>query len=35
MGSVKNLIVPDLCCSCIVHIQEKVSGALALEDVEL
>ena len=29
----KNLIVPDLCCSCIAHIQGKVPDALALKDM--
>ena len=35
VGIGKNLIVPDLCCSCIAHIQGKVPDALALEDMEL
>ena len=30
----KNLIVPDLRCSCSAHIQGKVPNALALEDME-
>ena len=30
----KNLIVPDLWCSCSAHIQGKVPDALALEDME-
>ena len=30
----KNFIVPDLCCSCVAHIQEKVPGELALKDME-
>ena len=34
MGIGKNLIVPDLCCSCIAHNQEKAPDVLALEDME-
>ena len=34
MGIGTNLIVPDLCCSCIAHIQGKVPDALALKDIE-
>ena len=35
MGIGKNLIVPDLCCSCIAPFKEKCKmHSLALEDME-